>query len=323
MRANAYAHWGLDVERALVDVDRIRELDPDNLEAMEPRILALLTLERVEEAAEALEELGERIDESPMGPAGPAWHCAITATFADESGDTELARERWADCLELHPSYPNVVSNAMVFYDARGEFARSLEVVRKAQQEDPASRQLRVLLAERLRNAGEAEKAEALLLEATQTQHPQLASAAWMDLIKHHQAVGDDAAAARAAERALEVAKKAGRPSPQLLFERADALLLAGELDEALEAADELTVVAHREMIRARVAQERGEYTEALGHFDEAFRLWRRRSATSTARSRPIATRCASRPARPMHGCDSRSCSRRRGSRSKRWRRSA
>jgi tetratricopeptide (TPR) repeat protein len=274
MRANAYTHSRLDHEKALADVDRIFELDPDNIDATEPRILALLGLDRIDEAAEAIEDLGRRIDESDLGPAIPAWHCATTALFADESGEAELAAERWADCLERHPAHPNVVFRGMEFYDARGESDRSLEILRRAQQEEPDSRQYRALLAQRLRLVGENEEAEALLREATESENAAVVAAAWIDLAKHQQAVGDYAAAARAVERAVELARQMGDPPPDLLFEQADARLLAGELDGALAIADEMTLAAHRELIRARVAQERGQPAEALEHFDAAFRVW-------------------------------------------------
>ena len=63
MRANAYAHWRKDPERALADANRVLELSPDTIEAFEPRILALLSLERLEEASEALAEAGRRMVE--------------------------------------------------------------------------------------------------------------------------------------------------------------------------------------------------------------------------------------------------------------------
>jgi len=274
LRANAHAQSRTDNEAALADADRILELDPDNLDVMEPRILALLRLERVEEAGEAIEELGRRIDESQLGSGLAAWHCATTALFADESGDKELAEERWADCLERFPGHPNVVKNALEFYDAQGRFDRSLEITRRAQQAEPTSRDYRVVLAARLRHAGENEEAEAVLREATESENPALASAAWIDLAKHQQAVGDYPGAARSVERAVELVRELGTPPPQLLLEQADSLVLAGELDRALEVADEMTLTAHREMTRARVAQQRGQPTEALQHFDEAFRVW-------------------------------------------------
>ena len=275
LRANAYAQGRVDFERALADADRILELDPDNLEAMQPRILALLGLDRIPEAAEAIQALGERIDEIELSPGLAAWHCATAAIFADEGGNAELAAERWADCTDNFPAYPNVVQNAVQFYDARGEPDRSQEILRHALDEAPASRDFRTTLAYRLRLEGRNEEALALLSEATETEHPGLAVSAWIDLAQHHDAVGDFAAAAQAAGKAVQLSRGFESPElPQMLLAYADALVLSGALDRALEVAGEMTVAAHRELILARVAQERDQRSEALAHFEESARLW-------------------------------------------------
>jgi tetratricopeptide (TPR) repeat protein len=274
VRASAHAHSKLDPEAALADVERVLEIDPENLEAMEPRILALLTLERVEEAGEAIDELGRMIDAADPGEAVPAWHCATAAIFADESGEAELAEERWAQCLEAYPAQGDVVSKAIVFYDSRQQYDRSLEILRRAHSEDPNSRAYRVALATRLRGIGENAEAEALLRAATEDANRTLAASAWIDLAKHQQALEDNAAAAQSVGEAVAIAREIPPPSPELLLEYADALLLAGEFDRALEITEEMELPAHRAMIHARVAQERGQPAEALAYFEAAFQLW-------------------------------------------------
>lgn len=274
MRANARARSEQDLEQALADVDRVLELQPDNAVALEPRILALLGLERYEEAGAAIEELGERIRETELGPDLVAWHCATRAIFADESGEEELAEERWKGCLESHRAHHNVVANALDFYDARGDTERSLEILRRALEAAPASLEYRDALGLRLSALDRNEEAEALLLEATESDDPQVAALAWMLVAEHHQALGSYAAGAEAAERAVELARPVGPLPPELLFAYADALIRAGEFERALAAADEMTVAAQREVVRARVAQERGQPAEALEHFEEGFRLW-------------------------------------------------
>jgi tetratricopeptide (TPR) repeat protein len=274
MRANAYAHWKKDPELALADADRVLELNPDTLEAFEPRILALLDLGRLEEASEALAEAGRRLVELEAGEGVLAWHCSTTAAFEHESGDLERARETWIACLDAHPTDPQVLSSAMNFYDAQGEPDRALEVLRAAFAGAPTSRTLRVALSQRLRLTGDAAEAEAVLREATRHEDPKLAAAAWMDLGDLRSALGEHGAAADALERALELAREAGSPSTQLLFEYADTLVLAGRLARALEVAEDLPVPAHRQLIRARVAQERRDPARALEEFDEALQLW-------------------------------------------------
>jgi tetratricopeptide (TPR) repeat protein len=274
IRANAYARSNLHREEALADVERIFELDPENVEAMEPRILALLGLERVEEAGQALEELGRRIEATQVGPGLSGRHCATTAIFAEESGELELARARWAECVARFPGHPNVVANAIEFHDARDEPDRSLAILRRALEAEPSSQEYRVVLAQRLRLAGEPAEAEAVLRAATSSPDPHLAAAAWTDLAAHYADVGQKAAEADAVRHAVELAQGLGGAHPALLLIYADALLRAGQLDRALAVADEMTVVPHRELVRARVAQERGRPAEAIGHFEEALRLW-------------------------------------------------
>ena len=80
--------------------------------------------------------------------------------------------------------------------------------------------------------------------------------------------------AVEASERALALAKETGLPYPKLLLEHADSLLMAGEYDLALAVADQMTVAAHQALIRARVAQERGDPARALEYFEDGFRLW-------------------------------------------------
>jgi len=274
MRANAYAHWRKSPELALADADRVLELDPDKVEAFEPRILALLDLGRLDEASESLAEAGRRLVELDASGRVLAWHCSTTAAFEQESGALDQARETWARCLETYPDDLGVLSEAVSFYDGQGEPERSLEILRNALANAPSSRSLRVALSQRLRVSGDAAGAEAVLAEATQVDDPALAATAWMDLGELRQALGDYGAAADALARALELAREAGTPNPELTFEYADSLVLAGRLDRALEVADDLTLPAHRALIRARVAQERRDPAAALALFDEALQLW-------------------------------------------------
>jgi len=274
MRANAHAHWKKDPELALADAERVLELDPNALEAYEPRILALLSLERLEEASQALAEAGERLVEEGADPKVLAWHCSTTAAFEQESGELEQARATWLRCLEAHPTNLEVVSNAIAFYDEQEEFERSLELLRAAYAAEPNSRALRVTLAHRLRRQGDAAGAEAVLREATNAEDPPLAAAAWVDLAKLHQALGDHGAAADALKEAVDLAQAAGSSDPELLFDYADNLVLADRFDAALAVAAELSVPAHRQLILGRVAQEQHDPVRALAEFDEALRLW-------------------------------------------------
>jgi len=274
MRANAHAHWKKDPKLALTYADQVLELDPDAIEAYEPRILALLSLDRLEEASESLAEAGRRLLELETSKGVLAWHCSTTAAFEQASGLLEQARETWIACLEAHPTNLEVVSSAIQFYDEQGERERTQEILRNALAEAPDSAIFRNVLAQRIAASGEADEAEALMLEPTRSEDPDLASQAWVDLANLRRNLGRYESAADGMEQAVELARATGSPSPQLLFELADFLVLADRFDRALEASKDLSLPAHRHLIRGRVAQERRHPTLALQEFDEALLLW-------------------------------------------------
>ena len=223
---------------------------------------------------EQLAEAGRRLEETDA-PAGTlAWHCSTSAIFADEGGDPKRARELWEKCLKEYPADPTVVTNAVAFHDAHKEWDRSLAVLRAAYEAAPNPAAFRLHLADRMARAGSLGDAEALLREATEVEDPRVAVAAWLDLARFRRLVQNPAGAAEAYERAIERLRKDGEPDPQVLFEWADALILAHQFDRAREVASDIQVPAQRNLILGRVAQERGDVAAALEHFDAALRLW-------------------------------------------------
>jgi tetratricopeptide (TPR) repeat protein len=273
--SQSYAQSRMNYEKSLEYADRILELEPDNAEAMEPRIVSLIGLLRIDEAAAAIEKLGEMIEAADStSDAVRSWHCTTTALFADESDDKVLAEERWEVCLENFPGQPKVVEGSMRFFDAKGETTRGQEILRAAIEVEPSSLDFRRRLALRYSYTGELDKAEAVLLEGTEISTPQFKPIAWQILAKHYQDAGQHEKAADAMKSAVEASRALGPVDPQLLFDYADALILQMNLDAALSVAEEMTIVPHQEMIRARVAQERGNHIEALDHYEQAFLLW-------------------------------------------------
>lgn len=274
-RAQANAHWKKDPEAALADAEHLLEIAPDTIEAYEPLILAFLALGRREEASERLAEAGRRLAELEASDGQLAWHCSTTAIFAADAGRLEESRERWEGCLERFPADPTVVSNALAFFDGLGDSARSLEILQHAYEESSEERVFRLGLVERLRRVGRVDEGESILREATQSEEAQLRVGALADLARYLHNRGDFAGAAATWGRAVEAVRaRGGEPGPAMLFSHADALVIAGQLDRALEVAERLTVPAQRRLIRGRVAQEQGDYARALEEIDEALRLW-------------------------------------------------
>jgi tetratricopeptide (TPR) repeat protein len=274
LRARAYVQWKKHPDWALADADRVLELDPTLLAAYEPRIGALIALDRKDEARVALAEAGRKLEETGAGPGLLAWHCATTAVFQVDAGDVEGGREKWAECIEAYPTDLHVVSGALRFHDVRGEVDRSLELAQAALEQAPDSQPLRTTLANRLVLMGRPAEAEALLREATRSPNPQIAVAAWQELGKLRQSLGEYAAAAEALGQALELVRQEGTAAPHLEFDYADTLVVAGHYARALEVAEELSSPAHQHLVRARVALAQRRPAEALAEFEAGLQLW-------------------------------------------------
>ncbi|MBW1687770.1 MAG: tetratricopeptide repeat protein, partial [Deltaproteobacteria bacterium] len=148
---------------------------------------------------------------------------------------------------------------------------RPIEILRAALDEEPFATLYRTALAARLRAAGEAEEAERILLEGTKLENPAVAGTAWLDLGNHYLEFEDYSAAASALEQAVEISEEL---TPQLAFSFADALVMAGRYERALEIAREMEVPALRELMFGRAHLAKGRPAEALEHFGEGLRLW-------------------------------------------------
>ncbi len=274
LRAQAHAHWRQDPASALADAEALLALNPDAIEAYEPMILALVLLERTEEATSALAEAGRRLEEMDAAPSTMAWHCSTSALFLIGAGDSEGADEKWQECLAEYPGDATVVTNVVEFLDSKAEWDRSVEVLERAYQAAPDQPGFRIAYAGRLATMGRSEEGEAILVAATEAVDVVSASRAWVDLSQFHQMQKDHVRAAEDLGKAIETIRPHEQPSQQLLFQRADALVAASALDQALEASAELAVPAQRRLIEARVAQEGGDFDLALKAFDEALALW-------------------------------------------------
>ncbi len=278
LRANACARSPQLFEEALAEADRILERNPDELGAFKPRILAYLGMNDPENANRVMEELGRRIEASEDSD-DPirGWYCATMAIFASDSGDMELAKERWAECEEKYPSNPNVVMKSVEFHKQQGELDRALEVAEAAFSGDAENASdYRYTVAELLRLAGRPDEAEALLREVAEDEDETAIrrSSAWLALTEHFKTIGDLESAADALEHGLSITQQAVGPQPDLLFSLAELLIQIGQPDRALQLTNEMTVAAHRNLVRARVAQLRKQYGRALKLYEEVTRLW-------------------------------------------------
>ena len=274
IRSMARVRSRRDYEGALSDADRILELDPENPTQLVPRVTSLLALDRVEEAGDVLKQLEDTHREDPLGVHKAARFCVARSIFSKEQGEMENSDEILATCLEDFPSSPTTVAEALKRYDAAGETEPAIEVLRAAlAEETSAKREFRVNLAQRLRMTGRIDEAKALLVASIEEdQTPARRSLLWSDLGSHYFETGEHDLAAGAAEKAYELHPK---PVPHdVVFDYAEALLLAGRFDEAIELSKQIEVPAHREFIVARSHLMQGRPAQAIEHFDAGHIHW-------------------------------------------------
>jgi tetratricopeptide (TPR) repeat protein len=126
-------------------------------------------------------------------------------------------------------------------------------------------------LASRLAASGRPEEAERVLKKGTEAEERWLAAVSYVDLANFYSDREEHARAAEALAKAVELSED---PRPELRFQYAETLVMAGELERARELARSFDVPAYRELIEARVLVAEGKPKEALAHFDEGLRLW-------------------------------------------------
>lgn len=298
LRATTHISSRRGYEQVLADVERVLELDPENQEAPALRVLGLLGLGRAEEGGAALEELEGLYRDEGLDLHGSPALCMARATFAKEAkeaneakeayeakkakkakdpkkatekGEPELAEQRYEACLERFPTEALVLNGGIAFFDEIGRTERSEAILERALELAPEASSYRLSLALRLAAADRNDEAEALLRAGTEVASPAEAAEAWAVVASFNVDHGDldDAIEAFARARQLDTAE-----SPQLLLAYADALVIAKRFDEAEKLVDQMTLPAHRSVVRGRIELERGNPAAALKLFDEGMRVW-------------------------------------------------
>jgi tetratricopeptide (TPR) repeat protein len=274
IRSMARVQSRRDYEGALADADRILELDPENPAPLIPRATSLLALDRVEEAGDALKALEDKHREDILGAHKAARFCVARSTFSMEQGELEESEEILATCLEDFPASRITVGEALKRYDAAGEPERAVEVLEAALAENPPTkREFRVNLAQRLRMTGHNDESQALLAAAIEeAQDPAHQALHWADLGAHYFETGEHDLAANAAGEAYKLRPKP--VEPDIAFDYAEALLLVGRFDEAIEVSQQIEVPAYREFIVARSHLMQGRPAQAIEHFDAGLAHW-------------------------------------------------
>lgn len=271
LRARARVAARREFESALEDAERIVALDPDQIDGLVLRAVALLLLERADEAEKALEDLEGRAIDVDLGLDLGANFCVARALFAEAKEQWDAAQKLFEKCLAGFPADVSTISESVRFFDEREQPERSIEILRQVVDADPLASAARASLALRYEASGRGDEALELLEQGTQVRDVELASVAWVDIGNLHASRGDFAASAEALRKAIETSRD---PRPELRFQYADTLVMAGQLAKAREVAATFAVPAHRELVEARALMSEGKLKESLARFEAGLLLW-------------------------------------------------
>jgi tetratricopeptide (TPR) repeat protein len=255
-------------EEALRDTSRLVELYPNDYGVRALHATTLADSGHTEEAEEEhalLKKMGAESDD----PAFRNRSCLAPATFAWEFlRDLEKARALYEDCASQNPTESVPLTHMMGFFDGIGEPERATALIRSAVETAPESLELRHSLAMRLRNTGDAQGAEQVLLDAVQS----FGSArAWSLLANFYRLEDRPEQALEASEKAAELV---GGGGDRVRFTLADILIDLGQLDRAEEVASSIELPAYAQPIRGRILLMRGDPEGALKAFEKGIRAW-------------------------------------------------
>ncbi len=269
LQLRAKGHLGAgNLEAALEDATRLREGSPDDYTINVLHATILADLGRLEESDEGhmrIKQMALDSGDPALAPRG----CIAPALFVrDYPKDEERAEELFDDCVERFPTDGFVIGEAVRFYDRIGKPEKGTALVRRSVEEAPENLTLRSNLANRLRNQGDADGAEQVLLEAVESFK---SAGAWDLLANFYRQQGEPAKALEAIEKVIELS---GGGSDQLRFTQGDVLIDLGELDRAEEIAGTLQQPTYAKLLEGRIRLERGDAAGALALFDQGIRAW-------------------------------------------------
>jgi predicted Zn-dependent protease len=270
-----YAQALIGAERevdAVIELDRLLESDPLNLDIFMVKLRALFELEREDEAAEVLAELRNQLEGSPEDYPEElrARLCAVEARFAFEREEAERATGVIESCLEEHPTDLIVISEAIEAFGRKGQRSRILDTLRNAYAQKPEDASIRASLVSQLTAQDQLEEAERILSDAVENDDSGSRATALGALYEFYWQIGKQQEALGALERMIT---EVPEPTTAITMQHADALIAVGELDRAAEVAASLDD-GYRHLVLGRVELARGNSKAALGLLEEGIRSW-------------------------------------------------
>ncbi len=183
--------------------------------------------------------------------------------------DKEQAKRVIEDCVKARPDDGQLALDTARVYLDLDDSESSVNLLRAASERLPEEPVLKQALSEALLQADRFAEAETLVAaQAAQSDDAD----SWRNVSIVRRRAGDVEGALEAAEKAL--AHPPGGSGEEPLFLKADLLVEQGRLDEAEAAATGFTTPLYKNVIAARLAQERGDPKRALELFGSAIVDW-------------------------------------------------
>ncbi|MCP4904906.1 MAG: tetratricopeptide repeat protein [bacterium] len=206
----------------------------------------------------------------------PYW-CTVQVTFKREANELDEASRILERCLATHPADEGLLQQAFKVYSQTGEHARILEILRTASESDPTNQSFPRLIIQYMIEAGSLADAEAAIregLDAARSENPESVATAtkWLELAGFLISNERLDEGLEAFDRVMALI--GDRVNPQVLFQYAEALILAERFDDALAISERTSIEVHAPMIRGRVAFERSDYELAARELSAAALQW-------------------------------------------------
>jgi tetratricopeptide (TPR) repeat protein len=269
LQIRAKANLGVHhLEDALADSERLIELAPDDYQNRVVYATVLFEMGRGEEA-EAAHNVVKEMGEASGDPATATRACIAPPMFVkDFYKDMDRAEALYMDCVQKYPTDGFLINHVMNFFDEIGKRDRATDLIRTAVEKAPENLSLRSSLANRLRQEGDAAGAEAVLTEAAETFG---SAAAWNLLAVYYRQTNNPEKALAALEKVIELT---GGGGDELRFTQADVLVDLGQFDRAEEVVKSLDEPIYATLIRGRIQLANGDPTAALESFEKGIRHW-------------------------------------------------
>lgn len=253
-------------DEALIDAERLVGMTPEDYSALLLRAAILLDLGRTADAEQAYVALREASKKQDPAVATKGWLSLITFYY----GQKNFARTdaEFSAILKEHPNDPLVLQYVTQFYDETNRSAQATALWQKAMANAPDNLSYRVAYASRLAASGQADQADAVLVEGTEI----FANAdAWLRLAELRDRRQDFKGAVTALEKAIELS---GGGNDSLRFKLADVLANAGDRAKAREIVQQIGDESFRALTEGRLLLDEGDAKGALDRFDAGLRRW-------------------------------------------------